>query len=557
MLTICRYHHTCFKVIHNDKAIMLDPILNLDIEGNGYGPGILDDVSAIFISHAHTDHFDIATLSFLPRNISIYVPKDDDKLPEGMYQVLHELNFSNIHQVTPWMNIEVGTITVTFVPVRSSIEGTVQFAFVIQAEDISFFNGVDCLEEDKLFTEIAKQFKFDVISLPSNSGFMLNAVRNQMSPMTALQTARILKPKIFFPTGSLTSTKANKSYNSVQFPEESEYQIVKYFLKQGIEGCNTLELPFGNQLCISKDNYFICKIAPCDQSENHLYLVTSHLLAGSRRNKYFFNISIYKNYDIWYKKWNKLMYLVKDQELKSILISIPPKYLGIPANQISPRTLSYIYNKSHDFYFSILKQSLYDISGKNKHDLAKNLLRILCQLDNVSKELSNVEYSFFLLSESLILQPNLPNTLCDFKASELYREQIDRDLKDLSIVYPRIAAYFKPISITTSIQVAFNLNTQEWPLKTFVLPTIDRDKGSIIFTQLTTQEQIWVLVIEENYGKFNITELCNKLGWSADSFIDMCTSLLIKVPGLIELHCLPTEDDGCVSLSTDKIIYQP
>jgi L-ascorbate metabolism protein UlaG (beta-lactamase superfamily) len=68
-------------------------------------------LDAIYVSHRHRDHFDVASLALLDKRLPVICPQDKEIL-----YGLNKLGFSDVNVIADWESIEVGRATLTFTP---------------------------------------------------------------------------------------------------------------------------------------------------------------------------------------------------------------------------------------------------------------------------------------------------------------------------------------------------------------------------------------------------------------------------------------------------------
>lgn len=71
----------------------------------------IGQLDAIFVSHRHRDHFDVASLALLDKRLPVICPHDKEIL-----YGLDKLGFRDINVIADWESIEVGRSTLTFTP---------------------------------------------------------------------------------------------------------------------------------------------------------------------------------------------------------------------------------------------------------------------------------------------------------------------------------------------------------------------------------------------------------------------------------------------------------
>src|SRR5206468_9475492 len=72
----------------------------------GFGPDLLQGVSAVLISHAHPDHLDPASLARVPRSTPVFCPHGTP------LQRLRALAFCHVHPLMEWQSapLELGPL---------------------------------------------------------------------------------------------------------------------------------------------------------------------------------------------------------------------------------------------------------------------------------------------------------------------------------------------------------------------------------------------------------------------------------------------------------------
>ncbi len=106
----------------------------------------LPRAQAIFLSHAHHDHFDAKTLETIPRSTPIYVPQDDDLLEE-----LHRLGFYKLNAIATYEPVAIGGLHV--LATRSRDPREVGFLWV--DDSAVFWDQVDTVVDQRTCLEVA------------------------------------------------------------------------------------------------------------------------------------------------------------------------------------------------------------------------------------------------------------------------------------------------------------------------------------------------------------------------------------------------------------------
>ena len=532
-LTVFRNSHTSFVVESCDKSLAIDPVL---------GRGVVDtfgvSVGGIVLSHAHTDHFDISTLWFVDRKIPIYIPKGDDLIPYGMKSELVLLGFVNVFEVGCWESFEVGHIAVTFVPVPCSFEGTVQVAVIVEAGGFVFFNGVDCLECEEVFSEVASKYSIDIAALPVNCSFMFNSVRNQMSPSSAIRAVRKLKPRLVFPTGVLSKPFNSKATSYSPFPLSDEDSIIR-FINEHV-GSRTK--------CFSFPEFSIVKLPYCGSlvekfdSDNSFDVdrcrsIISLFFCKSRRNELLFGMPRYLEFAVWKKRWEDLEFR-SETDIESILLAIPVELLGIPVSRYFPFSISYIYQNYRSDYAPLLVASLDLVAVHHEEDYVSQCRCLLADFDEVVRVLSLIEFCAWMQLESARSRPRLPKAISAKEARSHAERQLSRDLVDPSLIYPRIKAGFCCVPMSYEVYKILSLPIDPIGIKLPVVKVVG-DKANLHLRNLSIHEQLFISVILEAKGRLSVKDICNKMKWSVDLFFSLCLTFVKEAPDMIEFHNIP------------------
>ena len=111
----------------------------------------LPAVDILVISHRHPDHFDVASLDRVPRDVDAICPPD----PLIVY-ALGELGFSQVHPVKPMAPI-VGLDFELF-PTRSELTSIPEMGMVFRDRTGTFWNQVDTLLTDETIDAVRDRF---------------------------------------------------------------------------------------------------------------------------------------------------------------------------------------------------------------------------------------------------------------------------------------------------------------------------------------------------------------------------------------------------------------
>ena len=175
--------HQTWLVESNDTRIIVDPILE-DSMGAGnildiqiYPPRVIlpskqPKFTAIFLSHEHADHFDLATLNKLERNIPIYV---GPLMTNSVTEAIKKLGFEVIRQV-PYTPVEFKDLSVSLYPAGSDTAFWESRVYQFLIEEVknyrqSVFIAVDALISERYMEELELKVRTipTCIALSNNS----------------------------------------------------------------------------------------------------------------------------------------------------------------------------------------------------------------------------------------------------------------------------------------------------------------------------------------------------------------------------------------------------
>ncbi|MEZ0312333.1 MAG: MBL fold metallo-hydrolase [Myxococcota bacterium] len=107
----------------------------------------LPRANAVFLSHAHRDHFDQQSLETLPRSTPVYVP-DDDELRES----LHRMGFYKVQVLSPFEPTRIKDLSVIATFSRDPRE----YGFVWVDDSAAIWDQVDTIVDQRSCVEVAK-----------------------------------------------------------------------------------------------------------------------------------------------------------------------------------------------------------------------------------------------------------------------------------------------------------------------------------------------------------------------------------------------------------------
>jgi L-ascorbate metabolism protein UlaG (beta-lactamase superfamily) len=197
MPTLTRVVHAAVLLDFDGHQVLTDPWFS---EKPGYyhgeplafTPTSLPRLAAVVASHRHYDHYDLAAFAAYPDKTVPMVVK------RGMGSRARDAGFTNVREVEPWEQVEVGPLQVTAAPAK---HGVPEVTFVLQGAGRTVFFGADTLRIAQL-DEVARRFSaIDLALLPVN-GLKIRPAFNRQVVMTAEEAAElcgVLRPRVAVP----------------------------------------------------------------------------------------------------------------------------------------------------------------------------------------------------------------------------------------------------------------------------------------------------------------------------------------------------------------------
>ena len=120
------------------------------------------DVSHIYISHHHEDHFHVPTLDLYPRDVTVLIPAFEyvaHPRAASMLRTLQLLGFENVVALRSWQTIEIDlgeTLSLTLIPsAQSRWHDWENSGLILRSADWTALNLNDNLVDDALLGEIS------------------------------------------------------------------------------------------------------------------------------------------------------------------------------------------------------------------------------------------------------------------------------------------------------------------------------------------------------------------------------------------------------------------
>ncbi len=135
--------HATLAVQTRDRHLLFDPVF-----GDAHQHGLcavfpprrvleerLPRFDTLVVTHQHLDHFDLATLSRLPRDVDVLLPED-----RALVDLLKGLGFERLHALRPWSRVELGATSLLAIPSDAPLP---ELGFLVWDEDACCWNAVD------------------------------------------------------------------------------------------------------------------------------------------------------------------------------------------------------------------------------------------------------------------------------------------------------------------------------------------------------------------------------------------------------------------------------
>ncbi len=181
----------------------------------------LPKIDVIICSHRHSDHFEIASLKRMDKNITIFVPE------KWMAEKLIKIGFKNIIQIRAWEERAIAGIKVAAVPAIEGFQGLLQVGYVLTGDGRSVYFGGDTMPFPEI-EEIGKRFKIDA-ALPPINGVRFLGRQADMAPDDAADAVIKMGAKMAIPQhyDLLFGFPVNLAYKAPGMPEDFVKAIEK------------------------------------------------------------------------------------------------------------------------------------------------------------------------------------------------------------------------------------------------------------------------------------------------------------------------------------------
>jgi len=196
-LSVTRIAHGGVIVEMGGTRVVIDPwfhsgVLERQSEPLGLTPEDLPEMSAVLVTHGHTDHFDERAL----RTLATRVPEAVARPELG--ERLTKLGFKKVTTLGWWDTTQVGGVTITAVPARHAVP---ENGYVLEAGGVRAYAAGDTRPFAEL-VDVATRFPaLDLALLPIGGERVLGVLKREMSPEEAAKAAALLAPQRVIPIG--------------------------------------------------------------------------------------------------------------------------------------------------------------------------------------------------------------------------------------------------------------------------------------------------------------------------------------------------------------------
>jgi len=166
--------HACLKYTKDNFSLISDPWL-LDEPVYSYTEwkwpplnknieSIIDDVTHIYLSHSHEDHFHIPSLNLFDRNIQIIIPEFENIISQRkflMRKILKDLGFNNIVLLKSFQTYEISDIKITLVPsAKLRDHDWENSGLIVSSDNLKTINMNDNIADEELLSNINNLFSY-------------------------------------------------------------------------------------------------------------------------------------------------------------------------------------------------------------------------------------------------------------------------------------------------------------------------------------------------------------------------------------------------------------
>jgi L-ascorbate metabolism protein UlaG (beta-lactamase superfamily) len=197
-LKITYVGHATVLLEMDGVRLLTDPLLrdwvfHLKRQSPKVAASLYQDIDAVLISHLHWDHFDIASMKLLDRNVRVLMPL-------GAAGLLERYGFRNVQEMQPGDTAQVGALAVraTYAQHEGRVlrrgPSSMCLGYLVEASRVVYFPG-----DTDLFQGMAElSADLDLVLLPV-WGWGPNLGPGHMDPRRAAEALTLLRPRIAIP----------------------------------------------------------------------------------------------------------------------------------------------------------------------------------------------------------------------------------------------------------------------------------------------------------------------------------------------------------------------
>ncbi|MBD2299677.1 MBL fold metallo-hydrolase [Nostoc sp. FACHB-87] len=150
--------HASIFVETQDCKVMMDPVLwdkfcEVTTSICPEREVIYDQIpeyDVLVISHRHLDHFDIRSLAYLPKNVDVFIPKD-----QLIENCLRQLGYSHIYTLSDFSEVKIGSTTLLATRSENRVP---EYGMVFADPSGVFWNQVDSLVNANTINFVKSQY---------------------------------------------------------------------------------------------------------------------------------------------------------------------------------------------------------------------------------------------------------------------------------------------------------------------------------------------------------------------------------------------------------------
>jgi len=196
-LTLTRIAHASVLIDFGGTVLLTDPWFSEKrgyYHGEPYGVALdrLPRLAGVVGSHAHYDHFDMASFGAYPDKAVPFA------LQTGMAAAARRAGFTQLTELEPWQSTDLGGVRVTAAP---AAHGMPENSYVLEKDGLTVYFGGDTLLIPEL-AEVGRRFLRIDLALLSVNGLQIRPLLSRQVVMNAREAAMlcaVLRPRVAVP----------------------------------------------------------------------------------------------------------------------------------------------------------------------------------------------------------------------------------------------------------------------------------------------------------------------------------------------------------------------